>query len=93
MIGVVAEAVTEAAQRDLTALASEVDAGHPDDSTPTPKAPPVAGMTAPRIDDRLGFVSVLTEWMHEHRRGHFGRASVLRRSLVNYLSRTGGDHV
>lgn len=92
MIGVVADAVTEATRADLTASPAAPGTGHPDGPTPTPQAAPDAGTDAPRIDDRLSFVSVLTQWMHEHRAGRFGRASVLRRSLVAYLSRTGSDH-
>lgn len=57
---------------------------------PTPQAPPVAGTGAPRVDDAQGFVSVLADWMREHRAGRFGQAAVLRRSLVGYLGRMGG---
>lgn len=84
---------TDAAHGRLTAFPATGDAGHPGTPVPTPEAPPVAG-TVPRseVDDTPSFVSALTEWMREHRAGHFGRAAVLRRRMVTYLGRVGGNH-
>lgn len=77
----------DAARARLTAAGDTGGAGHPGRPTPTPEAPPETV-----IGDARGFVSVLTEWMREHRAGHFDTAAVLRRRLVAYLGRMGGNN-
>jgi hypothetical protein len=52
-------------------------------SRPHPEA------SGPSDDDTRPFTTVLTEWMTQHRAGHFVRAAELRTALIKRLDRLG----